>query len=411
MRAPTFSLSRRSLLQSSGVALGATLLDSPALSAQEATPVVGTPTPDSRPRARDLGVPFLGGDPGPLNAITDVPGVGVGQVTLISGDGPLTVGNGPVRAGVTAIVPRLDNPLDPVFAGRHVLNGNGEMTGSLWIDEMGMFYGPILLTGTYSVGTVKDAIQDIAFDNYQTEFGVAVVAETYDGLLNDAHGHHITAEQVFQAYTRAASGPVDEGNVGGGTPMSCFDFKGGIGSASRVIAFPDGVAYTVGVLVQANHGIREALTIAGVPVGQEIRDLMPVIKQSARGPLKTSSIIVIVATDAPYLPHQLRRLAQRAGLGIGIGGGRGEDSSGDLFLAFSTAPTGALTEPVATSISMLPNFTMTPFFHQVAAATEEAIVNAMVAAETMTGIDNNTVYALPHDRLRDALTKYNRLMS
>ena len=356
-------------------------------------------------------MPFLGGDPGPLNAITDVPGVGVGQVTIISGDGPLSVGNGPVRAGVTAIVPRLDKALDPVFAGRHVLNGNGEMTGSLWIDEMGMFYGPILLTGTYSVGTVKDAIQDIAFDNFQTEFGVAVVAETYDGLLNDAHGHHITAEQVFQAYTRAASGPVDEGNVGGGTPMSCFDFKGGIGSASRVIPFPDGVAYTVGVLVQANHGVREALTIAGVPVGQEIGDLMPVIKQSARGPSKTSSIIVIVATDAPFLPHQLRRLAQRAGLGIGIGGGRGEDSSGDLFLAFSTAPIGELTEPVATSISMLPNFTMTPFFHQVVAATDEAIVNAMVAAETMTGIDNNTVYALPHDRLRDALTKYNRLMS
>ena len=199
MRAPTASLSRRSFLQSSGVAIGATLLDSPPLSAQEATPVTG-----SRPRARDLGVPFLGGDPGPLNAITDVPGVGVGQVTIISGDGPLSAGNGPVRAGVTAIVPRLDKALDPVFAGRHVLNGNGEMTGSLWIDEMGMFYGPILLTGTYSVGTVKDAIQDIAFDNFQTEFGVAVVAETYDGLLNDAHGHHITAEQVFQAYTRAS---------------------------------------------------------------------------------------------------------------------------------------------------------------------------------------------------------------
>ena len=238
---------------------------------------------------------------------------------------------------------------------------------------------------------------------------MAVVAETYDGLLNDAHGHHITAEQVFQAYTRAGSGPVEEGNVGGGTPMSCFDFKGGIGTSSRVIEFPGGVAYTVGVLVQANHGIREALTIAGVPVGQEISDLMPVIKQTARGSLKTSSIIVIVATDAPFLPHQLRRLAQRAGLGIGIGGGRGEDSSGDLFLAFSTAPTGALTEPVAVNVSMLPNFTMTPFFHQVAAATEEAIVNAMVAAETMTGIDGNTVFALPHDRLRTALSKYNRM--
>jgi D-aminopeptidase len=385
---------RRRLFQGSGASAATVLLGRSSASAQEATP-----TADSVPRARDLGVPFLGGVPGPFNAITDVPGVGVGHVTLIAGDGALTVGKGPVRSGVTAVVPRLTEPHAPVFAGRHVLNGNG---------EMGMLYGPVMLTGTFSVGTVKAAVEDIAYGQFGTEL-LPVVAETHDGLLNDAHGHHVTADHVLQAYLSAASGPVAEGNVGGGTPMTCYNFKGGIGTSSRVIPFPDGVEYTVGVLVQANHGIREALTIAGAPVGQEITDLMPDVHAQARGTLKTNSIIVVVATDAPFLPHQLKRLAQRVGLGIGIAGGRGEDSSGDLFLAFSTAPIEALDEPVAVSISMLPNFTMTPFFHQVAAATEEAIVNAMVAAETMTGVDGNTVYALPHDRLRAALAKYNRL--
>jgi D-aminopeptidase len=400
----SLSLSRRAMLNSSGVAAGAALFGGLRGSAQEASPA-----PDQPPRARDLGVPFLGGVPGPFNAITDVPGVGVGHVTLIEGDGPLVVGEGPVRAGVTAVVPRLTDPQAPVFAGRHVLNGNGEMTGSLWIDEMGMFFGPVMLTGTYSVGTVKDAIQDFAYSQLQTEFGVAVVSETYDGLLNDAHGHHVTSDHAVQAYMTATGGPVAEGNVGGGTPMTCFDFKGGIGTASRVIPFPDDAYYTVGVLVQANHGIREALTIAGVPVGQEITDLMPIVGGSRPGANKISSIVVIIATDAPFLPHQLKRLSQRAGLGIALGGGRGEDPSGDLFLAFSTAPIGAMDEPVPVDITMLPNFTTTPFFHQVAAATEEAIVNAMVAAETMTGVDGNTIAALPHDRLRDVLRTYNRL--
>jgi L-aminopeptidase/D-esterase-like protein len=397
------SVTRRALLQASGAS--ALLAAFPA-AAQEATPPSGSPV-----RARDLGVPFLGGSPGPNNAITDVPGVGVGHVTLIDGDGPLVVGTGPVRAGVTAVVPRLTDPLSPVFAGRHILNGNGEMTGGHWIEESGLLSGPVMLTGTHSVGTVKEAVQDLAFAQFQVEFGLAVVAETFDGLLNDAHGHHVTAEHAVQAYISAADGPVVEGNVGGGTPMSCFDFKGGIGTASRVIPFPDGVAYTVGVLVQANHGIREALTIAGVPVGLEIPDLQPEIDQTARGSTKTSSIIVLIATDAPFLPHQLKRLAQRAGLGIGIGGGRGEDPSGDLLLAFSTQPVGALEEPIPAPVAMLPNFTTSPFFHQVAAATEEAIVNAMVAARTMTGVNGNTIHALPHDRLRAALEKYNRLAS
>lgn len=401
MHTPSFSLSRRTFLQGTA---GAALVSAAPAAAQQSTPPAGQIV-----RARDLGVPFLGGSPGPLNAITDVPGVGVGHVTLIDGDGPLTVGSGPVRAGVTAIVPRLTDPLMPVFAGRHTLNGNGEMTGSLWIDEMGMFFGPVMLTGTYSVGTVKEAIQDFAYSQMQTEFGVAVVSETHDGLLNDAHGHHVTADHAIEAYLSASDGQVAEGNVGGGTPMTCFDFKGGIGTASRVIPFPEDVSYTVGVLVQANHGIREALTIGGVPVGREITDLMPEIKARSQGVAKTSSIIVVIATDAPFLPHQLRRLAQRAGLGIALGGGRGEDPSGDLFLAFSTSPLGAMEEPFPVDVPMLPNFTTSPFFHQVAAATEEAIVNAMVAAETMTGRDGNTVHALPHDQLQAALMKYNRL--
>ncbi|MGE3796395.1 MAG: P1 family peptidase [Thermomicrobiales bacterium] len=403
----TSTVTRRGILQGSAAAALFTTIPA---AAQDDRPESGTPVTGAGPRARALGVPFLGGDTGLNNAITDVPGVGVGHLTLIEGDGPLNVGSGPVRAGVTAVVPRLTDPLSPVFAARHTLNGNGEMTGSLWIDEMGMFFGPVMLTGTYSVGTVKEAIQDFAFAQFRTEFGVAVVSETYDGLLNDAHGHHVTADHAVQAYASASDGPVAEGNVGGGTPMTCFDFKGGIGTASRVIPFPDGVSYTVGVLVQANHGIREALTIAGVPVGQEIADLLPEVSESARGTFKTSSIIVVIATDAPYLPHQLRRLAQRAGLGIGIGGGRGEDPSGDLFLAFSTTPLGDLEEPFPMPLTMLPNFTTSPFFHQVAAATEEAIVNAMVAAETMTGRDGNTVHALPHDRLQEVLQKYNRLV-
>jgi L-aminopeptidase/D-esterase-like protein len=291
-----------------------------------------------------------------------------------------------------------------------MLNGNGEMSGSLWIDEMGLFYGPVLLTGTFSVGAVKDGFQDFAFTQFGVEFGVAVVSETYDGLLNDAHGHHVGGEQAVAAFTAASSGPVAEGNVGGGTPMVCFDFKGGIGTASRVIPYPDDVAYTVGVLVQANHGFRDVLTISGVPVGLEIPDLLPRLAPSAgRGP-RTGSIVVVIATDAPLLPHQLRRLAQRAGLGVGATGARGEDGSGDLFLAFSTAPLGAMSEPAPVPVTMLPNFALTPLFHQVAAATEEAIVNALVAAETMTGINGNTVSALPHDRLQEALAKYNRLV-
>jgi L-aminopeptidase/D-esterase-like protein len=371
---------------------------------------VGTPSAGSaKPRARDLGVPF-DGIPGPLNAITDVPGVAVGHVTLIAGDGPLQIGQGPVRTGVTMVLPRGTDPLTPVFGAYHRLNGNGELTGSHWIEESGFVNGPVVLTTTYSVGTVRDALAAYAFSLFGAGLGLPVVAETLDDLLNDVHGQHIKPDHVLQAFQTAGGGLVAEGNVGGGTGMVCHGFKGGIGTASRAFDHQAG-RNTVGALVQANYGFRESLRIAGVPVGTEITDLLPEIAQpQAHGfGSQQSSIIVVVATDAPLLPHQLKRLAQRAGLGLAVVGGRGEDFSGDLFLAFSTAPVGDPNDMVVAEVGMLPNATLTPFFHQVAQASEVAIVNAVVAAETMTGIDGNTVHALPHDRLRAALAKYNRL--
>jgi L-aminopeptidase/D-esterase-like protein len=359
----------------------------------------------SSPRARDLGVPFDGA-PGPLNAITDVKGIEVGHTTLISGDGALKVGVGPVRTGVTAVFPRGKGSSDSVFAGWFTLNGNGEMTGTTWIEESGFLEGPVMITNTHSVGTVRDAV--IAWrlkhggpDKDGYSWSLPVVAETWDGYLNDTNGFHVKPEDVFHALDNAHAGAVEEGNVGGGTGMICNEFKGGIGTASRVLAAKYG-GYTVGVLVQCNYGQRDQLRIAGVPVGHEI------------GGAKVwdddvGSIIVVVATDAPLIPTQLKRVAKRVSLGLGRNGSYSGDGSGDIFIAFSTANAGAAEASHATQISMLPNDDINPVFLATVQATEEAVVNAMVAAKTMTGIDGHTVMALPHDRLREVLQKYNRL--
>ncbi len=358
-------------------------------------------------RARDLGVP-LPGTPGPLNAITDVEGVGVGHSTIISGEGMLVVGEGPVRTGVTAILPR-GRGLEPVFAGWFSLNGNGEMTGTTWVEESGFLEGPIMITNTHSVGVVRDAV--IEWINVQrprlphlagTQWSLPVVAETYDGRLNDINGFHVEKHHAFEALDSAAPGPVEEGNVGGGTGMACHQFKGGIGTASRTLEGD----HTVGVLVQANYGMRELLTISGVPVGREIPDLMPVYSGEVGD---GGSIIVVVATDAPVLPHQLKRMARRVPLGISRLGGISGNGSGDIFIAFSTANPGAFNRCRTSELTMLPNDGLSGLFQATVEATEEAIVNALVAAETMTGIDGNTVHALPHDRLVEALRKYNRL--
>jgi len=363
----------------------------------------------AKPRARDLGVPFEG-LPGRWNAITDVAGVEVGQVTLISGQGRLVVGQGPVRTGVTAIFPQGRAFRERVFGAWFTLNGNGEMTGTTWLKESGCLGSPVLITNTQSVGVVRDAVTEWnvkrgGSGDFSGDFSLPVVAETWDGFLNDIGGFHVRKDHVFRALDGAKTGPVEEGNVGGGTGMVCHQFKGGIGTSSRVLGPGEG-GYTVGVLVQANYGLRETLTIAGVPVGREITDLMP-----EPGPAggKEGSIIVVVATDAPLLPHQLDRLVKRTALGVAVVGGRGNNSSGDIFIAFSTAnPEVAKTTGTA-RLAMLPNERIDPLFGATVRATEEAIVNALVAADTMTGINGNTVHALPHARLREVLNKYNRL--
>jgi len=362
-----------------------------------------------KPRARDLGIPFEG-TPGPLNSITDVRGVEVGHTTLISGEGKLVIGKGPVRTGVTAVFPRGKDFRGRVFAGWYSLNGNGEMTGTAWLEESGCLGTPVLITNTHSVGVVRDAVIEWNAkrgmgEGYSGDFSLPVVAETYDGFLNDINGFHVKKEHVFQAMDGAKPGPVSEGNVGGGTGMIAHGFKGGIGTSSRVLSAANG-GYTVGVLVQANYGARDQLRIAGVPVGREITDLMPQRGISTDG---QGSIIVVVATDAPLLPHQLKRIVRRVALAIGIVGGRGENSSGDIFIAFSTAnvETSKMTE--VAHLTMLPNERINPLFRETVNATEEAIVNAMVAAETMKGINGNTIHAIPHDRLKEVLKKYNRL--
>lgn len=366
--------------------------------------VAASQTKPTRQRARDLGIPF-DGVPGQLNAITDVAGVEVGQVTLISGEGKLTPGKGPVRTGVTAVLPRGKNSPDQVFAAWFTLNGNGEMTGTTWVEESGFLEGPVMITNTHSVGTVRDAVIAWQMQKQGKTFqpwSLPVVAETWDGFLNDINGFHVKPEHVSQALDQAASGPVAEGNTGGGTGMTAHQFKGGTGTASRRIEV-GGASYLVGALVQANYGSRSGLTIAGVPVGREITDLMP-----KEIPPDTGSIIVVVGTDAPLLPHQLKRVVKRVALGIAKNGGIGGNSSGDIFIAFSTANPGAGKEAKVTNLAMLPNDLINPIFAATVQATEEAIINAMVAAETMTGVNGNTVYAIPHDRLKQVMKKYNR---
>jgi D-aminopeptidase len=370
----------------------------------------------TKPRARDLGVPF-DGNPGQFNAITDVKGVEVGYTTLISGDGKQAI-----RTGVTAIFPQGKSFRGRVFAAWHALNGNGEMTGTAWVEESGGLGSPVMITNTHSVGIVRDAVIEWAAkqavgEGYSGDFSLPVVAETWDGFLNDINGFHVKKEHVFQALENAKTGAIAEGNVGGGTGMVTHRFKAGTGTSSRVLETRFG-GYTVGALVQANYGARQLFQVAGVPVGKEITDLLPVQgKETASllspgkfGDEGAGSIIVVVATDAPLLPHQLKRLVKRVSLGVGSVGGRGENSSGDIFIAFSTANAAeASKDQGLADLKMLPNDQINMLFWATAQATEEAIINAMVAAETMKGYNGNTVYALPHDRLREALKKYNRL--
>jgi L-aminopeptidase/D-esterase-like protein len=364
----------------------------------------------AKARARDLGIPFEG-SPGPLNAITDVKGVTVGHTTLITGEGKLVVGQGPVRTGVTAILPQGKEFRGRVFGAWYSMNGNGEMTGTAWLEESGCLGTPVLITNTHSVGVVRDAVIEWNIkrglgEGYTGDASLPLVAETYDGFLNDINGFHVKKEHVFQALESATSGPVAEGNVGGGTGMRAHGFKAGIGTSSRVLDSKDG-GYRVGVLVQANYGARDLLRIAGVPVGKEITDLAPVRGEQKDG---QGSIIVVVATDAPLLPHQLKRLIKRVSLGIGIVGGRGENSSGDLFVAFSTANSEVSKTSGPAQLQMLPNEAINPLFRETVNATEEAIVNSLVAAKTMTGVNGNTAYAIPHDRLKAVMSKYQRLV-
>ncbi len=368
---------------------------------------------DPPARARDLGVRIGQLDPGPANAITDVAGVRVGHATIERGDGPLRVGAGPVRTGVTVVVPPGEPWPRPAFAGCHRLNGNGELTGLEWVREAGLLTSPVALTNTHSVGTVRDAL--IALERRERGadarlWSLPVVGETWDGVLNDIDGFHVTAAHLEEAWAAAAPGRVPEGNVGGGTGMICHGFKGGIGTASRVIPVADG-GYTVGVLVQANYGRRSRLSVAGVPVGEAIGpEVVPLPGSSA--PPGAGSIIVVVATDAPLLSHQCTRLAQRPALGIGRAGGAGEPSSGDLVIAFATGnasvDTAAPGSGPTYDVSAVRDDRLGPLFWAAIEATEEAIVNALLAAHTMTGRDGITAHALPHDRLIEVLAAHGR---
>jgi D-aminopeptidase len=406
----------------------ATLLATAVVASAQGT----APAGQKKPRARELGLSEkIGGTPGTFDAITDVAGVEVGHTTLITGAPPLVVGKGPVRTGVTIVHPRGKQSPDPVFGAWFTLNGNGEMTGTTWLEESGILEGPVGITNTHSVGTVRDAILkwQVSRPGLQP-WGLPVVAETYDGGLNDINGFHVTDAHVFTALDGAAGGLPAEGNVGGGTGMICHQFKGGIGTASRVLPASEG-GFTVGVLVQCNYGGRPSFSVAGVPVGREIPDLLPCATRPAgaaterpcedasgtpRGAADAGagaandvgSIIVIVATDAPLMAHQLKRLATRVSLGVGRMGGFGGNSSGDIFLAFSTANPKAAAAPDRATVEMLANPRITPLFQATVQATEEAIVNAMLAAETMEGGNGYRVYALPHDRLIAAMRKYGR---
>jgi D-aminopeptidase len=383
----------------------------------------------TKPRENDLKLP-IGGTPGPLDAITDVAGVEVGHTTLISGSGKLVVGQGPVRTGVTVVHPRGKANSDPVFAAWFTLNGNGEMTGTTWVQESGYLEGPIGITNTHSVGVVRDAIikWEVSQKNVLQPWWLPVVAETYDGALNDINGFHVKEEHVIAALNAATGGLPKEGVVGGGTGMQCLGFKGGIGTASRKLPSAQG-GYTVGVLVQCNFGARRDLRIAGVPVGEEITDLQSCIANNEPDPPgarrrhcdssgggnlgmdapEQGSIIVVVATDAPLLPHQLKRIATRVALGVGRQGGFGGNGSGDIFIAFSTANPRAWSSDSTTSVKMLTNDRISPLFQATAQATEAAITNALLAAETTTGANDLRVYAMPVDRMLEAMRKYGRL--
>jgi len=364
-----------------------------------------------KPRARDLGIPFEG-MPGKFNAITDVKGVEVGYSTIISGTGKNIRGKGPVRTGVTAILPR-GHHNNPVYANWYSLNGNGEMTGTTWLTESGFLEGPVMITNTNSVGVVRDAVLKwyVKTGWYKEDFWYTypVVAETYDGFLNDIYGFHVKESNAVEALDNAKTGFIKEGNVGGGTGMMCLGFKGGSGSSSRVIKIKDSI-YTLGVFVQSNFGRKRNLTIAGVPVGMELIDTLnnefkaPPSYQQGDG-----SIIVVVATDAPVLPHQLKRIVQRVSLGVGLVGGQGTNGSGDIFIAFSTANANAFQRTEFTTVEVLANDEINPLFEATIQATEEAIINAMVAAETMEGINGNKSYALPHKQVIEILKKYNRV--
>ena len=369
-----------------------------------------------KPRARDLGVPFLGVT-GDFNSITDVKGVEVGYSTMISGKGENIVGKEAIRTGVTAIFPRgKAKKFSPVYANWYSLNGNGEMTGTTWVTESGFLETPIMITNTNSVGVVRDAVLKwyVDTDWYSGEdwwYTYPVVAETYDGFLNDIYGFHVREENVLEAIENSSSGKIAEGNVGGGTGMMCLGFKGGTGTSSRIFKIKNS-NYTVGAIVQSNFGAKRNLSIAGVPVGIELKDTLNHVFNAppkSRRQEGDGSIIVIIATDVPLLPHQLKRIAQRIPLGVGIVGGRGSNGSGDIFLAFSTANESAFNRDETVTVESMPNDQLTPVFEATVQAVEEAIINAMVAAETMEGVNGNKAYALPHKLLIETLKKYNRI--
>ncbi len=404
-----------------------------------AVAAAANPSPAQKPRARDLGIPFEG-TPGAVNAITDVAGVEVGHTTIVRGSGQLRIGEGPVRTGVTAVWPRGRETPDPVYAAWFTLNGDGEMTGTTWVRDSGIMEGPVMITNTLSVGVVHHAVIRWGVAKAAERGGgwlaaLPVVGETWDGTLNDIRGQHVTEEDAIAAMEAARGGPVAEGNVGGGTGMICHRFKGGIGTSSR-LAEVAGETYTVGVLVQCNYGSRGPFRVAGVPVGQEITDLTPerpeaggappagsALPHGAAPPAGTApvdqaifqadregSIIVVVATDAPVLPHQLERMARRVSLGLARNGSVSSNGSGDIFVAFSTANREAASERAAAADArVLANSRLNPLFSATVEATEEAIINALIAAETMTGANDVTVHALPHDRLREVLARYGRL--
>ena len=395
--------------QRSGFVLVLVLVLMLALGSSAREPIKRPPTtPSKTVRARDLGIPSEG-TPGKFNSITDLPGVEVGYTTLISGEGKLEVGKGPVRTGVTAILPRGHASLnDPVYAGFFSLNGNGEMTGTAWVDESGFLEGPIIITNTHSVGVARDAViawrvKHGAADKTGYWWSLPVVAETWDGWLNDINGFHVKPEDVWHALDGAHGAALEEGSVGGGTGMICYEFKGGNGTASRKVEMKDETgalrSFIVGVFLQANFGRRQQLVVAGVPIGKEIPG--EVYKE------ESGSCIAVVATDAPLLPNQLKRLARRVSLGLARTGAISGNGSGDLFLAFSTANAGAANpEPLTHSVQTTPNDRLDPIFAAVVQATDEAVVNALVDNQSMTGRDNHHVEALPHDRLREILKRF-----